>query len=220
MNDSSVTGVKRSPYDILADIQAFGGLGREYGEKQLHKVPDAKVVERRKFVIEQCAGKVVLDIGCASGELHAKLVESAKQIFGIDKMPLAGQQYAALDLDDLGAPPILPFSDRGIELIVCGETLEHLSNPGWLLQRVRNTFPQASLLITVPNAFNSGSKKWTARGLENVNRDHVCWYSYHSLKVLVGRHGFAVIGHWWYNGEPLTAEGLIFLCRQTDERQE
>ena len=217
-NDSSVTGVKSSPYDILDEIQAYDGLGRAYGEKQLHKVPDAPVVNRRQFVIERCTGKVVLDIGCASGELHAQLLPVVKQIYGIDKDSMAGPNYAQFDLDELGAPPVLPFVDRGIELIVCGETLEHLSNPGWLLNRIATSFPSAELLITVPNAFSRAGASWLARGVENVNRDHVAWYSYHTLKVLAERYGFAVKESFWYGGEPLMAEGLIFSCRLANDK--
>jgi len=47
-------------------------------------------------------------------------------------------------------------------------------------------------------------------GIENVNRDHVAYYSYWTLHELVTRYGFEITEWHWYNGRPLFAEGLIF----------
>lgn len=199
-------------YQILEDLTAYDGLGRQYGEKQLHKIPDAKSVDRRKFILEKCVGKTVLDIGHASGELHDMIKSVAKHAFGIDRDAKVSPDYARIDLDDLTIAN-LPFTAAdGIDLVVCGETLEHLSNPGWLLQRIAKDLPGSELLITVPNAFSSGSRKWLARGIENVNRDHSCWFSWKTLTNLVSRFGYSVKEFYWYGGEPLVAEGIIVVA--------
>jgi hypothetical protein len=69
------------------------------------------------------------------------------------------------------------------------------------------------MLISVPNAMLSISDGWLHKGIENVNRDHVAWYSYTTLKTLVERFGFEVKDFYWYNGQPMTAEGIIFIVR-------
>jgi hypothetical protein len=66
------------------------------------------------------------------------------------------------------------------------------------------------VILTTPNARSIAGYKWGDRGTECVNKDHVAWYSYHTLKTLIERHGFELRFWGWYNGEPYTAEGLIF----------
>jgi 2-polyprenyl-3-methyl-5-hydroxy-6-metoxy-1,4-benzoquinol methylase len=205
-----------SVYNILSDIQAYHGRGRAYGEKQLHRIPKTDSVDRVKFVLQRCKSKVVLDVGHASGELHSKITAVAKQVFGLDKERNGSAHSVTMDLDDF-AIPALPFPrELGIELVVCGEVIEHLANPGWFLHRLGQALPDAELLITAPNAFSSGSRHWLSQHIENVNRDHVSWLSWHTLKVLVERYGYEVMEWHWYNGQPLTAEGLIFVCKLRD----
>lgn len=204
-----------TPYDILTDIQAYGGLTKEYVAKQIHKVPEAQSVERVKFLLERCTGRTLLDIGCASGELHSKLAVVTKAIYGLDRNGVDGPSFKVLDIDAIPGEPILPFREtEGIDTILCGEVIEHLANPGWLLQRIASNFHDAELIITAPNAFSKSGRHWMGRGIENINADHVSWLSWHTLRVLVGRYGYNVSEWYWYGGEALTAEGLIFVCRQ------
>ena len=48
-----------------------------------------------------------------------------------------------------------------------------------------------------------------AQGMENVNIDHVAWYSYTTLTTLLKREGWIPEVHAWYKGEPYFSEGLI-----------
>jgi len=178
-----------------------------YSEKMVHRVPEAPVVDRSEFLLEQCRGKRVLELG-ASGVLQPKLRAASLSYLGIDRSE--GDEVIAFDLDDV-SQPTLPLFDA--EVIVCGEVLEHLSNPGWLLKRIRSQWPTADLVITVPNAFSQIAARQMAHGIENVNRDHVCWYSFHTLKTLLGRAGYTDLWFGWYNGKPFTAEGLVVVAK-------
>jgi 2-polyprenyl-3-methyl-5-hydroxy-6-metoxy-1,4-benzoquinol methylase len=174
----------------------------EYAAKMLHAVPDAEVVDRAKFILERCKGQVVLDVG-ASGPMHEAIAKVAGKVYGIDRQD--GDGIVGIDLDDYHAQ--LPvFAD--VTRIVCGEVLEHLSNPGWFLKRLRAAY-RCETIITVPNAFAEAGRGQLKRGTEVVNRDHVAWYSYKTLSVLLERHGYTVKEFYWYHGQPYTAEGLI-----------
>lgn len=173
-----------------------------YRAKQLHDVPTAPVVDRAAFILERAKGQVVLHVG-ASGPLHAKLVTAAATVYGLDRQASDGVE--AIDLDAYGVP--LP-AHPDVTLIVCGEVLEHLSNPGWLLDRLRANH-SCSMLVTVPNAFSACGLHWLNRGIENVNAEHVAYYSHRTLTVLLARHGWRVTEFAWYNGHPKFAEGLI-----------
>lgn len=205
-------------YGILDSIRS-GNANAEWRQKMLHPIPDAEVVPNRpKWLVERVAGKVVLDVGCASGALHEALAASASRIYGIDRESTNQATSVKYDLDEVNGKD-LPFWDLPIEVIVCGEVIEHLRNPGWALDRFRRCWPDAELIITVPNAFGGGS--WIHRGIECVNPDHVAWYSWHTLKVLVERSGYEVLEWHWYHGRPRTAEGIIFVCRgKSDGRAE
>lgn len=173
-----------------------------YRQKQIHEVPTAEVKDRKVFVLERVAGKTVLELG-ASGPLHDAIAAAAARCYGLDKQPAPGVE--AIDLDDVAAE--VP-AYAGVELVVAGEVLEHLSNPGWLLDRLRRTYG-CPLLVTVPNAFSQIGLGWLNKGIENVNREHVAYYSYRTVRTLLERHGFTIAEFYWYHGHPKFSEGLI-----------
>lgn len=178
--------------------------GHDYCDKMMHVIPQADVVDRETFILWHCKGKRVLNLGCASGQLHDRIRKCTATLIGLDKSEPAD---FICDLDQHDSP--IPQCD--VELIVAGEILEHLSNPGNALSIIRSY--QCQCLITVPNAFSIAGQSWLRRGYEQVNSDHVSWYSYHTLKTLVERYGFTVVEFHWYGGRPLTAEGLIFMVK-------
>ena len=197
---------------LEAELQEMGPHSQEYWDKQVHVVPQSKTVEREKFILDRCTGKTVLHIGC-TGPLDAAMRKVAKRCYGIDKEPSERTYYAAFDLDRCAHgidPAEFPrFPD--VEIIVCGEVLEHLSNPGRFLDFLHVVY-DVPVIFTVPNAFSSGSIGWLKRGYENVNVEHVAWYSWHTIKILLKRHGYEISDFFWYGGNPLFSEGLIVVC--------
>lgn len=196
-------------YDILDEVRR--PYTREYEERYLHRVPDFECVDDRvKWLAEKAKGRNVLDVGCGSGELHAAIGSSAALCVGIDSRPCDSPTAAVYDIDDPWEQRPLPFADLPIDLIVCGEVIEHLGNPRQALERLLSQWPDAELIVTVPNAFCSAGAMHMVRGRENVNDDHVAWYSWHTMTVLLRKSGWRVKEVRWYNGKPRIAEGLIF----------
>ena len=181
-----------------------------YHRKQFHCVPDAPSVIREIFLLERCKGKVVLDIG-ASGKMHEAIVEVAAKCHGIDRPGLSDVTgVVGLDLDDYhGELPEFP----DVEVVVCGEVIEHLSNPGWFLDRLRKAYHGVPVIITTPNAFSDGGRRIMECGSECINRDHIAYHSYYTLRTLVERAGYRIEEHCWYKGRPRFAEGIIFVVR-------
>lgn len=190
----------------LAELRnSLDGPPPSYARKQLHPVPAFPVVDREKFILARCKGKVVLDIG-ASGWLHKALCKTAAKCYGIDKEP--GEGIVGIDLDGLyGGCERLPFW-ADVELVVCGEVIEHLSNPGAFLRALRAY--NCPVIVTVPNAMMDVGRRWLeSDSTENVNIDHVAYYSWRTLKTLLERYRYVVKEWYWYKGRPLFAEGLI-----------
>jgi 2-polyprenyl-3-methyl-5-hydroxy-6-metoxy-1,4-benzoquinol methylase len=179
-------------------------LTPEYHAKMLHPFPPATAVDRATFLLEHTRGKRVLEFG-ASGPMHEGIKKVASAYTGVDRD--WGEGVIGFDLDDVTQVD-LPYPDEGVDVVICGEVLEHLSNPGHFLARLRKRHT-GPVIITVPNAFAAAGAKWAAKGIENVNRDHVAWYSPKTLSVLLERAGYTVGALFWYGGTGPTAEGLI-----------
>lgn len=190
-------------YNLLDDISRFPDLPVEYIEKQLHQIPKAKVIDRVAYLVAQAEGKTILDIG-ASGPLMDRLKQVAGNYHGLDISGEFSMNFHKIDLEQTYELPNIP----GLELIIAGEIIEHLSNAGHFLDLCHAV--GVPVILTTPNAHSISSVNYLKRGIENVNKQHVAWYSYHTLKVLIERHGFRPVEWFWYNGKPIFAEGLIF----------
>lgn len=194
-------------YDLLKDVS--GPYTPEYADKMLHKVPDAPVFDRSEYLMKAARGNVVLDIG-ASGPMAEALQKVAKEYWGIDIEPNpAIKNMVVVDLEyDDALDAVLNAVPHVLDLIIAGEIIEHLSNAGHFLDLLHSA--NVPVILTTPNAFSTSGKHFLADSIENVNEEHVAWYSYHTLKTLIERHSFILRMWAWYNGKPLTAEGLIF----------
>jgi 2-polyprenyl-3-methyl-5-hydroxy-6-metoxy-1,4-benzoquinol methylase len=210
-----------APYATLealaTGIEAMGSLSPEYWDRMMHPVPVVPCIDRADWLLKRLAGKTVLHLGCV-GPLHEGLLKVCTRVYGIDLEPLdrgPGQaasypDYVRLDLDDLDGP--LPVS-AGVQAVLLGEVLEHLTMPGLLLRLVREAYPGVEVLISVPNAAADGLRHHLARGYENVHTGHMAWYSWKTLTTLVERCGFAVQEWYWCGEKPLFAEGLLMVVR-------
>ena len=107
-----------------------------------------KLVQRVDFIKDQCAGKKVLHFGCANYPftqasidnemlLHFDLQKTAAKLYGFDfdqpgldilTKNGATDLYRA-DLEKLDQVPL----DETFDVIIAGEMIEHLNNPGLFL---------------------------------------------------------------------------------------
>lgn len=167
-----------------------------------------EIVERVDFIEAHCAGKKVLHLGCTNypytqpaiddrALLHFKLEKVAAEVYGfdLDQRGLdvlaengAKNLYRA-DLEKLDEVEL----DEKFDVIVAGEMIEHLNNPGLFLHGIKRFMnPDTSLIITTINAY-CAMRFWAyflrGRGgsAEPVHPDHVAYYSYSTLKVLINR---------------------------------
>jgi len=216
---------------------------------------DFAVVDRTSFFVEQCVGKSVLHLGCTNYPyteesvrenmlLHTQLEKVAGELYGLD-----ADQAGIDELTRLGSTNILKADlerlddlnlDKTFDIIIAGDMVEHLNNPGLFLNGTRRFMgPETRLILSTINAYCGMRFLWYGlrgkRGkVEFVHPDHVAYYSYSTLKLLVERHGMKVenflfydIGRehrphnrWFLNAlndvcvrvAPQWADGLIAVC--------
>lgn len=179
-----------------------------------------KLVQRISFIENLCAGKKVLHLGCTNYPytldaiekqmlLHFSLEKIAAEIYGfdfdeegLDILASHGSNnlYQA-DLEKLGDVPV----NETFDVIVAGEMIEHLNNPGLFLEGIKRFMhPSSRLVITTINAY-CGMRflQYGLRGKggrsEPVHPDHTAYYSHATLNLLLKRHNLDVESSYFYD---------------------
>jgi 2-polyprenyl-3-methyl-5-hydroxy-6-metoxy-1,4-benzoquinol methylase len=121
------------------------------------------------------------------------------------------------------------YPSEEFDIVVAGEILEHLSNPGKALESINQVLTNSQLLvITVPNAYSFKGFCRAVFGYEFIHEDHVLHHSPYTLKSLLARYGFKIeqsfsfvnggtgiasnIANFILKGMPQLAEGIGVVC--------
>lgn len=171
------------------------------------------VVQRVAHLKALCRDRRVLHLGCTNWPymdaplrdgtlLHLQLQAVARELWGLD-----GDERGLAQLTAHGVPHLIRGDierldalalDTTFDVIVAGEIIEHLSNPGRFLDGVRHLMRDDTILVvTTVNAYCAARAVTYAlagRGgrQEPVHPDHVAYYSYSTLRHLLDRHGFVL----------------------------
>ena len=177
----------------------------EYRKKYVHSFPDTEVVSRSKFICGKCLDKIVVDIGCGNN-VHITIQEVAKKAYGIDRDDCNTKNFHKCDITDIESLKKLVFSD--VELILMCDIIEHLSNPGMFLDTVKEMYPMVDKVVSAPNFQAGFFRDYIKLGYENVNPEHVAYYSYNTLKNLLVRHKYEIKEFYWYENSANYPQGL------------
>jgi hypothetical protein len=239
-NRLSIKGVLRLAYFPLLVV----ALLRDTRSPFYHVFTDlaGPAAEREDVVMRLAAGKRVLHFGFLDAPFTAKKVSSrsllhmrigsvAQYLFGVDINESSMQTYRNLtrDVNNTVMDIQLPIPEERLELlaqnfdvIVFGEILEHLLNPGIALTNLLTMSRlngNCEVCITTPNALYVGSFLPALFGREIVHPEHYYYYSPQTLSRLLADTGFADIRLAFYSDRNtlatpgLTKAGLIALCR-------
>jgi predicted TPR repeat methyltransferase len=168
-------------------------------------------VSRWDFVLNKCTRKSVLHLGCVGitegtlddklrawrqeGVIHIHLQKVCKYIVGVDHdevaiLALRKMGYERLLVGDVTNLRSLSI-DRRFDIILCGDIIEHLSNPGLMLEGVKAFMgAESEILITTPNAFGLLHFVRHLAGRFSEGSDHVVSFQVYTLLNLLERHGF------------------------------
>lgn len=215
-----------------------------------------ELVQRLDIIRGYCNRKKVLHLGCTNDPFTEAAIENGSLLhFEIEKF--AGELYG-FDFDQEGLDILASHGstnlhradlehldeldlDTTFDVIVAGEMIEHLNNPGLFLSGIRRFMSKdTALIITTLSAYCAfrfvryGMTKNHGRH-EPVHPDHVAYYSYATLNLLVKRHGldvdkfmfydlgteyrgvtplfFRIINDLAVRFAPQYADGVIAICR-------
>ena len=141
--------------------------------------------------------------------LHKDLAGVASELYGFDFDQEGIDVLATKGFDNLFRADLEKLEevalDKKFDVIIAGEMIEHLNNPGRFLDGIKRFMDRETrLVITTVNAY-SGMRflVYGLRGrggtLEPVHPDHVAYYSYSTLKLLIERHDYNVEDFMFYD---------------------
>ena len=145
----------------------------------------------------------ILEVGCGQARLGAALKRDnpARYVTGIE-IQLEAAQIAAQHIDQVLVMDLeqeQPEIEQGSQdCILFGDVLEHLVNPGALLERYRSLLsPTGKILCSVPNvqhhsiltALLSGDFQYTHSGI--LDATHLRFFTHSTLQKLLLDAGFA-----------------------------
>ncbi len=183
------------------------------------------VIYRKEEIMRLCAGKRVLHLGFIQHHdlyekkiaekdwLHEKIASVAKTVVGLDYLKddvdiirdKYGYECYFADVTDVSLMQDLAESLGTFDVVVCGELIEHVDNPGLMLANIRPFLqPQGYLIVTTPNPWRYRRIRLMMKGCfekDWLNREHVAWYSYQTLRQILERYGFRENCYDFYRAE-------------------
>jgi SAM-dependent methyltransferase len=203
-----------------------------------------KLVNRTVYICNLCKEKKVLHLGATDNPetknaiesqrfLHTKLNDVCQEIVGMDiSLEMIKWLKETHGINNIHYGNIEVYEDypqQEFDLILAGEILEHLSNPGKALDCLSKIAkPATRLVITVPNAYSFKGFLRAVAKHELIHPDHTLHHSLYTLKSLLDRHGFAIESYFSFvNGGtgfsatianfllhfyPQLAEGIGVIC--------
>jgi ubiquinone/menaquinone biosynthesis C-methylase UbiE len=215
-----------------------------------------RLVQSAEVIREFCRDRNVLHLGCTNYPYTEDAIKN-KMLVHFDLEKVAGR-LTGFDFDQAGLDILASHGSTNLyqadlekleevdcsekfDVIVAGEMIEHLNNPGLFLNGIKRFMSsETRLMITTINAYCA--MRFAIYGLrgkgglnEPVHPDHVAYYSYKTLKLLIERHDFEIDDFMFYDVgtehrpylrkihniindvavriSPQLADGVIAVCR-------
>jgi SAM-dependent methyltransferase len=171
---------------VLADYFAA-----RYGDRSTEREPASAAIRGRLFRDWAGTGKRILDVGCGSGTV-TRYVKDGNNVTGVDvdrqALEACQARYGVRGVwADFAAE--LPFEPASFDVVIAGETIEHLPYPTIFLgEALRVLVPEGLFLGSVPNAYRYQNRINVLLG-KPFDRDptHLHHFSLASLRALLSR---------------------------------
>jgi len=188
-------------------------------------------LNKEKYIIKQLDGSYnVLHVGCTNSPntierwnngtlLHRSLCNKAKiigaYVIGIDIDDMAinflKDKMPDEDILNLDAHKLFEYFGEYMKfnLIIAGDVIEHLPNPGLFLTSCASVLsPDGHIIITTTNAY--GIVRFIKMFLnhEAIHDEHTVYFSHKTLDRLIKMCGMSSLRYGYYKCEPITSLSL------------
>ncbi len=142
----------------------------------------------------------VLDVGCSDGMLGGLARRSGHQVSGVDVVRHDGVEQRLDHFFEADLATGLPAETETYDVVVAADILEHVTDPGMLLDDIKEHLKDdGQLLVSVPNFGHWYPRGRTALGLFDYDQrgpldiGHVRFFTRRSFERLLRRHGWHVV---------------------------
>jgi hypothetical protein len=172
----------------------------------LEKIPVKKPVDRIGYIIKNCEGKNVLDLGCydetaltkqSTGYwLFEEISKVSRILIGIDNSSKIREEGIVLSeqVKILRGNVInfryIELSAYSFDILVAGELIEHLTDTTSFLGLMKHEFNGKKLICTTPNSTSVSNVLLSLFKRESTHEDHKQIYSFKTLNTLCRIVGF------------------------------
>lgn len=183
-------------YDDLEASEFMGLPEEDLSFNPWPHSPHVKIVD----LIE--AGKVCLDVGCASGYIARELKRKKCKVYGVEINPelvRKAQKYCVEVLNVDVERVRLPFKPNQFDVIILSDILEHLVRPDLVLSRLRRYIkPGGYVIASIPNIARIevrlnllfGSLEYQKSGI--LSKSHLRFFTLKSAKNLFKIAGYQI----------------------------
>jgi len=135
------------------------------------------------------ADKLILDVGCATGEYCQRLTKVGFRCVGVD---INSEYVAKAREKDVEAYVMdvkcLKFPDKSFDTVLLFEVLEHVDSPSEILNEAKRV-ARKNILITTPNCTEFSTLKKHGLTYEHMlEEDHVNFFTKKDLEELLSNH--------------------------------
>lgn len=164
--------------------------------------------DKIRYISEFCEGSDVLHLGCIGNDqiidsdqwLHSSIEDVSKSCLGMDineegirEMENRGYNAVVDDAQDFSI-------ENDFDVIVAGEIIEHLPNPGGLFESARDHLRSSGqLILTTPNPFALIRFMLYYSPIHefDVFEEHVSWFDRVTLRQFASRYGFSETDYYY-----------------------
>lgn len=158
----------------------------------------------QEFLGSFVRGKTVLDLGCVEHDesseaaefwLHKHLLKNAKSVLGMDILEKDVEQLRQRGYNIICGDATKDWAGQTFDVVVAGEIIEHVPDPGGLLTNMRRHLnPDGQLVITTPHPFFFANFLVSMLSKENSywHPDHVAWFCPYTLRSALHKAGYKV----------------------------
>lgn len=146
-------------------------------------------------------GKRVLEVGCSVGHVSEHLLAAGNTVVGVEideaSAIEAREVLETVHVVDLDVTPLTSVEHGEFDVVVLGDVLEHLRDPGPVLaDLVTLLAADGELVISIPNLAHIDVRLMLLEGRVDyqddglLDRTHLRWFTKSALRDLIATQGF------------------------------